>query len=318
MSYLQRLLDAGPSISVTPGNVFSSPLAVQDQRLGEFPTIIDPFLPSPVQETDAPRPAVGPEQDTALPLEQSKDTGSETSPPKLSNVAPEPVRVRADTPPLDPMKTENTLEWSPEPPVRPKPEERLLNLREKPAEPDVTSTTVLSSHPRPETIDSLPQTVEPAAPSPGLWPISKADFQPLETPASVPPQERTPAADHPPAPLNPSVGIEPVQTPSVEQARTADGPLVPQPSVPPITPAVDTSPSPLTGVPEMMTLVPEPAASAPAPNAKPQVRTVERVVETVPKTDATPPAMTAASASVIGPISIGGMGLRERRARGWG
>ncbi|MEO1612454.1 MAG: hypothetical protein AAFU55_08920, partial [Pseudomonadota bacterium] len=94
------------------------------------------------------------------------------------------------------------------------------------------------------------------------------------------------------------------------EARAQEPPLSkPEPA----TPAADLRASPLAVVDDAATSAEPKVAVEPQTTVEREIRTVERIVEREPAP--TPPPMTAAEASIIGPISIGRIGPREARAR---
>jgi hypothetical protein len=323
VSYLQRLLDAAPAVSVAPGDVAPSPIMAQDQRLAEFPGLLDPFL-APPQQDRVPAPAAGPRVGAeasqapapdilqhAEPRQPPDPAPAPIAPDPLPEPVPLPARPDADAPePIPELglpKAGPTLVPTREPgesadrveTPAPEPEQRVVT---EPVESHTADAPNAADTPVPDIL------LRP------LWPIPKADFRPLEAPepatqvlseavsgprvAPVSPEQAAPDAEPAMvrAPMEPAVALEPAPT----KAR-------------PVEPALDVAPSPLTGVLETATLgQPEDATTETVRER--EVHTVERVIEKAPPTPAPLP-MTAEAASVVGPISIGRVGPRERRAR---
>ena len=322
MSYLQRLLDAAPApLSVLPANTVPSPIVAMDQRLAQFPDLLDPFAPvaapqgptEPVAE--APRETV---RETPLPgPPQVADPAA--SGPMIDPVAPEsapvpsPLLLSAEplvaptAPHAQPATADEPGIGNPANAVQPA-------ASPAPASPETSVPLMPAKTAReptpPPTVDH-PAPIQPAIPA--AWPISDSDFRPEGEPEPAP---------VPPPPAQPAeipVRAQPESTPPAAPAAQpvpAD-PLQITIEAQPLEPPADLAPSPLSGVPE--TAAPTPQPEAPAPTATTvETRTVERVVEQQSAPAPTLHPMTAAAASVIGPITIGRAGPREMRALGWG
>lgn len=327
MSYLQRLLDAAPSVlSIAPGNAAPSPVVAHDQRLGQFPHLMDQLMPAQQPEHSPPPPP---------PVHVGR-----RSTPAAAELAP--TVAAAPLPFPDPAAT--TLprnRATPSPP--PAQDLATASATDRPADPAAPSTEAMAvmpvvegssalSHPQDPTPFARPLSAVTEAAAPGLaahlvhisaspftvpaWPIADTDFRPLEDastrsdpddprglPQTLPP---APATARPLAPVTPSPGARP------GEHQTAPAPVVS------LKAPADIAPSPLAGVPETVAPAPQPAPAAARSTEQRDVQTVERRVEQLPTPVSTTQPMTAAEVSVIGPIRIGSPGLREMRARGWG
>lgn len=323
MSYLQRLLNAAPSVlSIAPGNAAPSPVVAHDQRLGQFPDLLDQPLPTQQAELSpqptppvevnrrSPPPAAERAPTAGVALSPLPDPAVTTLPRNRATPAPPPAEAWPTAPATD----------HPADPAAPRPEAMA-------AMPLIASSSALS-HPPDSTSPARPLSAVKEAAEPGLathlvpipalpfpvpaWPIADADFRPLEdtaTPShpdkpSGPSQTLPPAP--PPAPMTPPPGARP------NELQTAPAPAVS------LEAPADLAPSPLASGPETTAPPPQPPQAAARFSEQRDVQIVERRVEQLPAPVSTPQPMTAAEVSVIGPIRIGSPGLREMRARGWG
>ena len=135
---------------------------------------------------------------------------------------------------------------------------------------------------------SAPAEPVPPDDSPAPWPIGVEAFRPLDAPE--PPRDAAPGTAH----------VAPPGTSSVKSPVTRAA----EPAAPPR----DIGPSPLATVSEDVARAVPPATTA--PRQAREIHTVEHIVERGP--DPAPPArMTAADASVIGPIRARRRGPRE-------
>lgn len=326
MSYLQRLLDAAPSVlSMTPGNAAPSPVFAHDQRLGQFPDLLD--QPLPTQQAEASPPP-------SPPVEVNR-----MSPPPAAELAPTVAAAPLPFPDSDVITLpRNGATPAPPPaeawataPATDRPADPAAPRSEAMAGMPVVQSSRTLSHPEEPTPFARPLFAVTEAAAPGLashllpisaspipvpaWPIADADFRPLEDastrsdpedprglPQTLPP---APATARPLAPVTPSPG-----------ARPGEHQSAPAPVVTLEAPA-DIAPSPLAGVPQAASPAPQPAPAAARSTEQRDAQTVERRVEQLPTPVSTTLPMTAAEVSVIGPIRIGSPGLREIRARGW-
>lgn len=320
MSYLQRLLDASSAVlSIAPGNAAPSPIVAHDQRLGQFPDLLDPMMPT--HEAD-PTPHPNPPQDVVRPptAQAAEHAPREVAVPRpVPDPAPAAASLKRDAPAPLPAK-DLAARSAPERPSDPAdpnteamPEMRVVELSQPslhvpdptPSAPPVPPDTAA---PAPE---PPPYVVEIAASPihvPG-WPIPETDFRPLEETSAPPLPELRAVPQTPPpspAPVAPSAGARPgARQPAPAAAATLE-------------PPADIAPSPLAGVPENAPAAPLPAPAPARAASERDVPTVERIVEQQPTPVPASHPMTATEASVIGPISIGSPGPREMRARGWG
>lgn len=315
MSYLQRLLDAAPAPGagpLVPGVGVTSPVVAADQRLDIFPGLSTPLGVSPVVE-DGParRDAPGPKAEAPRPPHAAPQAAQA---PAAEPSGADDVHDKAATPrPSKPVPEAGALPV--EPPMSPW--QRIVEADPLPGPGASRPDTGDDSDPRPEPAmprqgEEVPRIVEriirapsdpPAAPdaarlspqpapaqpvrwdgSPAPWPIRSEAFRPIDAPD---PQ------------MEPQPGPPPDSTPVASPVvRTAE----------PAAPPRDSGPSPLSTVPEDAARAVPPATAAPRPER--EIHTVEHVVEHRP--DPAPPArMTAADASVIGPIRTRRRGPRE-------
>lgn len=325
MSYLQRLLNAAPSVlSIAPGNAAPSPVVAHDQRLGQFPDLLDQPLPTQQAELSpqptppvevnrrSPPPAAERAPTAGVALSPLPDPAVTTLPRNRATPAPPPAEAWPTAPATD----------HPADPAAPRPEAMA-------AMPLIASSSALS-HPPDSTSPARPLSAVKEAAEPGLathpvpipalpfpvpaWPIADADFRPLEDTA-------TPSHSHPDKPSGPSQTLPPAPPPAPMTpppgARPNELQTAPAPAVSLEAPA-DLAPSPLASGPETTAPPPQPPQAAARFSEQRDVQIVERRVEQLPAPVSTPQPMTAAEVSVIGPIRIGSPGLREMRARGWG
>ena len=263
--------------------------------------------PGPVAET----PASAPTPPAAVPaadVGQAPPVAVPAAPPRVDDA---PVRAS------DPQTTPETAPWADGPAHD---VHAFSPLQTPDVLPVSTPASPVEPVSRPQQ-DLAPAAVPLAGPAPGAWPIPQSDFRPEGSVEPARPQD-LPA---PPVPM-----AEPGQPEAERAAQPVD--VRPQPQQPPQTaaavlqpgvatalqPPADLAPSPLTGVPEKPAAAPQPQAATTGTTAQPETKVVERVVEQAPAPAPTPHPMTAAAASVIGPITLGTPGPRERRARGWG
>ncbi len=314
MSYLQRLLDAAPAVlSIAPGNASPSPVVAHDQRLGQFPDLLDQTMPMPLVEA-APRPSppvdVGRRAAAPLPLPYP---GAATMPLERDAPAPPPAEDLAarsaadgpadpDAPDAETMSDMRGAELSRPSPKVPDP------TPSAPPVPPATETAAPGLAPYIVQIAASQITV-PA------WPIPVTDFRPLEEASARPAPEDLAVPRIPP----PAPAPAPAPAPEPPSAGARPGPRQPDPApAATLEPPADIAPSPLVGVPETAPAAPQPAPAAARAPSEREVPVVERIVEQLPTPVPATHPMTAADASVIGPISIGAPGPREMRARGWG
>jgi hypothetical protein len=326
MSYLQRLLDAAPAVlSIAPGNAAPSPVVAHDQRLGQFPDLLDRMMPThkaeasprPNPPVDVGRRSTAPAaehapKEAAVPL-PLPDPAAATMPLKRDAPAPPPaedlaIRSAADRPADPAAPNAETMS-----------EMRVVELSKPlPKVHDPTPSAPLAP-PDTETAEpGLAQSIVQIAASPitvPAWPIPETDFRPLEEASARPaPDVRAVPQTLPPAPAP-----APVPAPDTPSAGTRPGPRQPAPAAAAtLEPPADIAPSPLAGVPETAPATSQPAPAAARATQERDVPTVERIVEQQPTPVPATHPMTAAEVSVIGPISIGSPGPREMRARGWG
>jgi hypothetical protein len=283
MGYLQRLIDsAAASAAVTPAGAAPSPIVAADQRLAEFPGLLDPFLPDsaapdrPQAAAPAPQAPVPPLRQPAAPAVQPiPPVASVPSSPREAD-APEPRPVpprpapESASPPVHPLQ--RLVEADPLPPPAPRRSARPAPQPAPAAEAAPRDTSALLPPPAPPPSGrSAPDA--PAAPPlrsarvPAAWPIDATAFRPADAPqpATVAPEPR------------------------------------PRPAASAATPPAE-SPSPLAG-PVMAPAAGAPRLQPPAPERE-VVERVERIIERVREVPAPAPPrpMTAAEMSVIGPL----------------
>lgn len=324
MSYLQRLLDAAPAVlSIAPGNASPSPVVAHDQRLGQFPDLLDRMMPTHLAE-DLHR------------LNPPVDVGRRSTAPAAEHA---PTEAAAPLPLPDPAAVAMPLKR--DEPAPPQAEELAFSsAADRPADPAAPDAETMSemravdrSSPMPKIPDPTPSAPPvppdteaaesglapyilqiPASPiTVPAWPIPEADFRPLEevSPGPAPdvgavPRTLPPAPAPAPAPVPPSAEVPPGQRRPAPAAAAS------------LEPPADIAPSPLAGVPETAPAAPHPLPAAAQAASERGVPIVERIVEQLPTPIPATHPMTAAEVSVIGPISIGSPGPREMRARGWG
>jgi hypothetical protein len=307
MSYLQRLLDAAPAPGASPlvpAGGATSPVVGADQRLDIFPGLSTPLGVPPVAEDSAPRrdppgpaaEAPGPPH----PAPQAADAPA-VDPPRADAVsdnatpppAPEQTREQGAMPVEPPMSPwQRIVEADPLPgPGAPGSDPAHdRDPRAAPAMPrqgeevrQVIEQIIRASADPPAAAERahMPPHATPAEPvhadgRPAPWPIGVEDFRPLDAP-------------------DPQADGAPFATPVARAAA-------------PAAPPRDIGPSPLSTVPETVTRAGPPASAPPPPER--EIHTVEHIVARGP--DPAPPArMTAADASVIGPIRARRRGPRE-------
>lgn len=309
MSYLQRLLDAAPAQGVgrlIPAGGATSPVVGADQRLDIFLDFSTAFGPPPDVGDSAPRrDAPGPTADPVPHTPRPAPHGPAADPPQAHD-APESV----GTPPAsEPDRKDGAMRI--EPPISPwqriveadpltgtgAPEgdpARGSDPRTEPAMPRQTEEVrqvierIIRADPAPPAAQGavlMPPHSAPAEPvppddSPAPWPIGVEAFRPLDAPE--PQRDAAPGTAH---------GTSPV-------TRAAE----------PAAPPRDIGPSPLATVSEDMARAVPPATTA-LRQAR-DIHTVEHIVERAPD-PARPARMTAADASVIGPIRARRRGPRE-------
>ena len=321
MSYLQRLLDAAPAVlSIAPGNAPPSPVVAHDQRLAQFPDLLDRMMPTHLAEA-SPR------------LNPPVDVGRRSTAPAAEHA---PTEAAAPWPLPDPAAAAMPLKRD-EPAPPPAEDLAFSSAADRPADPAAPEAETMSEMRVVELSSPLPEIPDPNPSAPAVhpdteaaesgrapyivqipaspltlpaWPIPEADFRPLEEEVSSPPapdvgavpQGLPPAPAPAPAPVTPSAEGRPGQ-PRPAPAAAAS-----------LEPPADIAPSPLAGVPETAPAAPHPLPAAAQATSQRDVPIVEQLPTPVPATHP----MTAAEVSVIGPISIGSSGPREMRARGWG